>query len=216
MSVDTAQPVLRLTDEARARVLEVRGQEPNPDQLALCVEVGGVERGAWAYEMYLQPLEEVGPDDLVEEHEGLSVVVPGASVPHLRGAELDVNRNLLEPDGMVIRNPNRPPAPADAASPAMAMPALELSGDVAQRVTQVLDQQVNPGIAAHGGRAELVQVEGDVAYVSMSGGCQGCAMSAATLRQGIETAIRHHVPEIAQVVDVTDHASGANPFYASQ
>ena len=78
---------------------------------------------------------------------------------------------------------------------------------------QVLDQFINPSIAAHGGSAELIAVEGDVAYVRLGGGCVGCGMAAVTLSQGITVAIKDAVPEIADVVDTTDHASGTNPYY---
>ncbi len=92
-------------------------------------------------------------------------------------------------------------------------PLPDLSGDVAQRVAQVLDAQINPAIASHGGRADLVAVDDDIAYLRLSGGCAGCGMAAVTLSQGIEVAIKQSVPEIARVVDVTDHASGTNPYY---
>jgi Fe/S biogenesis protein NfuA len=92
-------------------------------------------------------------------------------------------------------------------------PPADLSGDVPQRVTQVLEQQINPSIAAHGGRADLVAVEDGTAYVRMSGGCQGCGMASVTLSQGIEVALREGVPEVQRVVDVTDHAAGTNPYF---
>jgi Fe/S biogenesis protein NfuA len=92
-------------------------------------------------------------------------------------------------------------------------PEADLSGDVAQRVLQVLEQQVNPAIAMHGGSAELVAVEDSTAYVRLGGGCVGCGMATVTLSQGIEVAITEAVPEIERVVDVTDHASGTNPYY---
>jgi Fe/S biogenesis protein NfuA len=133
------------------------------------------------------------------------VVVPGESADKVRGSTLD-----LAGGGMVLRNPNSPsPAPPTAA----AEPPKDLSGPVAQRVLHVLDEQVNPAIAAHGGRADLVAVEEPVAYLHLSGGCQGCGMAAATLRQGIEAMIFEAVPEVTEVVDVTDHASGTNPYY---
>ena len=88
------------------------------------------------------------------------------------------------------------------------------TGTVEERLTTVLERVINPSIASHGGRAELVAVEGeDTAYVRLSGGCVGCGMAAVTLSQGIEVAIRESVPEIERVVDVTDHASGTNPYY---
>ena len=144
-------------------------------------------------------------DDVVEDHAGLPIVVPAASAADLRGATLDVRDG-----GMVIVNPNQPPGPA---SPAMAPPTGDLTGEVAQRVLQVLERQVNPSIAAHGGWAELVAVEEGTAYLRLGGGCQGCGMARVTLGQGIEVAIRDAVPEITAVVDVTDHAGGTNPYY---
>jgi len=98
-------------------------------------------------------------------------------------------------------------------SPAMAGSPADLSGDVSQRVQQVLEQQINPSIAAHGGRADLVAVEDDAAYLRLSGGCAGCGMATVTLSQGIEVALRESVPEITRVIDVTDHAAGTNPYY---
>jgi Fe/S biogenesis protein NfuA len=94
-------------------------------------------------------------------------------------------------------------------------PAADLSGAVAQAVMQVLEEQINPAIASHGGRAELVAVEDSIAYLRLSGGCQGCGMASVTLSQGIEVAILDTVPEITEVVDVTDHASGSNPYFES-
>ena len=79
---------------------------------------------------------------------------------------------------------------------------------------QLLDQQINPALAVHGGFAGLDRVEGDVVYVTMGGGCQGCAVSAMTLREGIARSIQEAIPEVGEVVDVTDHAMGENPYYA--
>jgi Fe/S biogenesis protein NfuA len=91
--------------------------------------------------------------------------------------------------------------------------ALRISGPMAERVQQVIDEVINPGIASHGGFVELVDVSDDTLYLRMGGGCQGCAASAATLRQGIERMVREQVPEIQNIIDVTDHNAGANPYY---
>jgi Fe/S biogenesis protein NfuA len=91
--------------------------------------------------------------------------------------------------------------------------ALRISGPLAERVQQVIDEVINPGIAAHGGYVELVDVSDDTLYLRMGGGCQGCAASAATLRMGIERMVREEVPEIQNIIDVTDHTAGANPYY---
>ena len=81
-------------------------------------------------------------------------------------------------------------------------------------VEALLDQQINPAVAAHGGHIAADRVEGGTVYLRMSGGCQGCAASSATLRQGVERMLRAALPQIGEIVDVTDHAAGSNPFYA--
>jgi Fe-S cluster biogenesis protein NfuA len=80
-------------------------------------------------------------------------------------------------------------------------------------VTELLDQRVNPVLNTHGGYVRLVKVEDRDVYVEMGGGCQGCAASQATLKYGVENAIREVAPQVRQVVDVTDHSSGTNPYY---
>ena len=82
-----------------------------------------------------------------------------------------------------------------------------------QAVKEVLDQRINPSVAAHGGHVALVDVREDTVYIRLEGGCQGCGLADVTLKQGIEVEIRRAVPAIAQVLDVTDHAGGSNPYY---
>ncbi len=84
---------------------------------------------------------------------------------------------------------------------------------VKTKIQEVFDTLINPAIANHGGYVRLIDVKEDRVFLEMGGGCQGCAMSMATLRYGIETAIRHEVPTVAEILDVTDHASGTNPYY---
>ncbi len=81
------------------------------------------------------------------------------------------------------------------------------------KIQEVFDTVINPAIANHGGFVRLIDVKDSRVFLEMGGGCQGCAMSMATLRYGIETAIRHEVPTVADILDVTDHASGTNPYY---
>jgi Fe-S cluster biogenesis protein NfuA len=84
---------------------------------------------------------------------------------------------------------------------------------VKEKIQYLLDQQINPGVAAHAGFVELVDVRDDTVYLRLGGGCQGCGAADFTLRQGIETVIRREVPEIRRVLDITDHAAGAHPYY---
>ncbi len=203
-------PVLTVTDQALAKVLELRTDEPAPQSLALWIEISGTSGDAYTYDMYFQATSDAGADAWTGVQDELTIVVPAASAPNMVGSVLDLNQNLMA-GGMSIRNPNRPPLPQ--ASPTMTGPPPDLSGDVAQRVIQVLDAQINPSIAAHGGHADLVAVTDGAAYLRLSGGCAGCGMAAVTLSQGIEVAIKQSVPEIVRIVDVTDHASGTNPYY---
>jgi len=201
---DTTTPLLTITDEARARVLEVRGAETDPDALGLWIEVSGVAGTAFTYDMYFRRVDEAGELDVVQHGDDLSVVVPGEHVDKIRGSTLD-----LSGGGMVLQNPNAPTVDAPYAD----TPDLDLDDPVVAKVVEVLAVQINPQIAAHGGFAELVAVDGSIAYLRMGGGCQGCGMAAVTLSQGIEVAILDSVPEITEVVDVTDHAGGTNPYY---
>ena len=204
--------VLNITEVARQKVLRVRANEDEAEKLALWLEIAGVANGKYKYDMYFQPADYAGPTDVVQRHDDLSVVIPAFSVDKVRGATLDVAGDPIE-GGLVLDNPNSP-SPAVGVAGASRPPA-DLSGDVAQRVLQVLDGQINPSIASHGGHAELVAVEEGTAYLRLSGGCQGCGMASVTLTQGIEVVIKESVPEITNVVDVTDHASGENPYFES-
>ena len=87
------------------------------------------------------------------------------------------------------------------------------TGPEAEAVLALLDEKINPAVAAHGGRISLVDVTDHVAYVRMEGGCQGCSASAVTLQQGVQNAILTEVTTIQGVVDVTEHALGENPFF---
>ena len=82
------------------------------------------------------------------------------------------------------------------------------------RVQQVLDEMINPGVAAHGGFVELLDVQDDNVFIRMGGGCQGCGAADVTLKMGIERLIREQVPQVREILDTTDHASGMNPYYA--
>ena len=89
----------------------------------------------------------------------------------------------------------------------------DLEAIIWDKVATVIEQEINPGIASHGGFIELLEVVNDTIYLMMGGGCQGCGMAALTLRQGVEAAIRDKVPEVGEVRDSTDHEAGLNPYF---
>ena len=202
-----ADQMLSITEKAQANILDIISQEPDGDEVALEIRIVGVHEGKFTYDLAMIGTQDIAPADHMEAHGMLSVVIPADSVENLTGATLDMSRDLLNP-GLEIDNPNGP-------SPRIGGdgPPPELTGPVAEQIVQVLDQQINPAIASHGGVAELVAVEGGTAYLRLGGGCQGCGMASVTLSQGIEQTIREAIPEITGVIDVTDHASGQNPYY---
>jgi Fe/S biogenesis protein NfuA len=210
MSADdqtSGEPMLAITNAAYDKVMGFLLQEAEPERQAMWLEVTGTSANQWTCSLSLKPLDAAAPYDAVVRQRDLAIVVPERDFDKVRGATIDWLDDPFGAHGLRVDNPNTP-------SPAIgAPPPADLSGDVPQRVIQVLDQQVNPTISAHGGRAELVAVEQETAYLRLGGGCQGCAMATVTLSQGIEAAIIQAVPEITSVVDVTDHQSGTNPYF---
>jgi Fe/S biogenesis protein NfuA len=203
----SGEPMLAITNAAYDKVMGFLLQEAEPERQAMWLEVTGTSANQWTCSLSLKPLDAAAPYDAVVRHRDLAIVIPERDFDKVRGATIDWLDDPFGAHGLRVDNPNTP-------SPAIgAPPPADLSGDVAQRVIQVLDQQVNPTITAHGGRAELVAVEQGTAYLRLGGGCQGCAMATVTLSQGIEAAIIQAVPEITSVVDVTDHQSGTNPYF---
>ena len=198
---------LDMTNAAYDKVMGFLLQVPEPERQAMWIEVTGTSANQWTCSISLKPLDAAAPYDAIVRHRDLAIVIPERDFDKVRGATIDWLEDPFGTSGLRVDNPNTP-------SPAIGVPPpADLSGDVAQRVIQVLDQQVNPTIAAHGGRAELVGVEQGTAYLRLGGGCQGCGMATVTLSQGIERAIIQAVPEITSVVDVTDHQSGTNPYF---
>lgn len=201
----TLEQVLTVTPLARSKVLELREGETDPASMGLRIEIVGETGNDFAYDLSFQSVASAAEDDRVDEQGGLAVIVPAATVERLAGSTLDVPSNATQ-GGLVIRNPNKPARTPDG--------LLELTGDLPDKVQQVIEKKVNPMLDLHGGYATFVGVEDDRVYITMGGGCHGCAMSTATLVDGIQVIMREALPEINEVIDVTDHATGENPFYS--
>ncbi len=195
------EQIVTISDEALAKVLEVRSREPDADQLALVIAITGVNGLNFSYELSFINVEDAGGEDAVTHYGSLPVIVPTRHLDDLRGANLHVNNG-----GLAIDNPNSP-------IPKITPGSTGRPGSLSERVAAVLNEQINPAIAAHGGWAELVDVDGNDVVLRLGGGCQGCGLAQMTLRHGIEAALRQAIPEIGEVVDITDHGSGENPYY---
>jgi len=82
-----------------------------------------------------------------------------------------------------------------------------------EKIQYLIDTQINPGVAEHGGAVQIVDIRGGSLYLKLHGGCQGCGAADFTLKQGIETIVKRAVPEIDQIIDLTNHSAGTNPYY---
>jgi len=86
--------------------------------------------------------------------------------------------------------------------------------DPVGRIQRVIDEEINPAVAAHGGRVALLGAVGGQVRIRLEGGCQGCSLAEVTVRQGVERLLRERVPEVVAIIDVTDHRAGTTPYYA--
>jgi len=123
------------------------------------------------------------------------VLVSKEGIPYLEGTEVDLNDE----------------SELEAFNPSMSI--TEISGSVEDQIRHVLEEEVNPMVASHGGVVSLLEVKDQNAYLEFGGGCQGCGMIDVTLKHGVEVMIKAQIPEIEAIYDVTDHAEGTNPYY---
>jgi Fe/S biogenesis protein NfuA len=203
--------MIQLTDEARARIQALMDAGAVRDP-ALRITLATGEDGAVRspmdreYAISLVEREDKQKTEIAINLEGIRVLLNLDTSTLLSGATISWSD---EAGGFRVETPrpNRPPTTVTSSGGA------GLSGPLAERVQAVFDTLVNPRIAAHGGAVELVDVADDVIYVRMTGGCQGCAASALTLRQGIDRMVREEIPEVRDIVDLTDHDAGVNPYY---
>ncbi len=188
-----ALPGIETSPLAARRISEVRTRARRPDAWVR-MTLAGRREGRLVFTFDLADPGEERPDELqIPGPDGIRYLVPA----HVRGS-LDGVLIDADPSTGALRAETRAPA---AASP------------IARQVQALLDEEINPAVAMHGGYIELIEVSDGVAIVEMGGGCQGCGLAEVTLSQGVRTAIQERFPEITDVVDVTDHAQGASPYY---
>jgi Fe/S biogenesis protein NfuA len=187
------QPRIDATEFALTRIDQVRANRRQPDA-GVRVAITGRSEGRFVYDMQLVAPGQEHPGDLVVEGpRGVPLHIPLASAAYLDGVTLDADP---ETGALTVDNPN----------PLWLEP-------LAQDVQRLIDLEINPAVAQHGGHIDLLDVSDGVAYVHMGGGCQGCGMASVTLAHGVRTAILDRFPEITDVRDTTDHAQGTNPYY---
>ena len=197
-----SQLALNLTPTAIEKFKAVinEGEHYEPENALVRVMIKGRAATEYEYTMGLAEKEEDPAEhmrDSFYDFGDVKVVVDDVSMKSLKGSTIDYKEDL-NAAGFVIDNPNKP-----------------VFNDMERDVQELLNQQINPQIKSHGGQVDVVRYEEDdsVLYIEMSGGCQGCSSSSATLKNGVETMIYDEFPDIEDIRDVTDHESGENPYY---
>jgi Fe/S biogenesis protein NfuA len=189
--------MIHVTDAAKKKFIEIVSAEKREGHgLRVVVQGGGTHRPEFALN-FVAPSESTS-DDLIQDVGEFVVYIDPTSAKYLEGASVDFIDNLSG-SGFRVEAPN-----AGLPRP---------TGPIAEAVQKALDDKINPAVASHGGYIDLVAVEDDTAYLRFGGGCQGCGMVNVTLKQGVERILFTEVPGLARVMDVTDHASGTNPYY---
>lgn len=197
--------MIEVTETAREKI---RGalEKSDPPRSHLRIDVRSAN-GAFEYRMAALDGGDVAEGDVTVEAGPVTIVLDPDSARNIEGATIDFHESLIE-SGFRIDNPNEPESPAFGSGERE-----DLEGPVPDRVRMLLDQEINPTIAAHGGVVRMVDYRDGKVFLAFGGGCHGCGMVDVTLKQGIETRIREAVPEVVEVVDTTDHSSGENPYY---
>lgn len=200
--------MIEITAGARARIQNlVEAEVVGDPALRITLDAGNPSPLVREYAISLVEREDRERTEIAINVDGIRVFLNLDTSNLLSGAIID----WIDDEGtggFQVHDPNARPKPKRPES------ELRISGPLADRVQRVIDEVINPGIAAHGGYVELVDVSDDSMYIKMGGGCQGCAASQATLRMGIERMVREQVPEILNIVDVTDHEAGVSPYYS--
>jgi Fe/S biogenesis protein NfuA len=193
--------MIKVSDSAQQYFNRLIGQQ-DEDGLGLRISVSHPGTPGASCDLQFSPEGQRKEDDRVVNLEGFNMFVAAASEKWLADAEIDFEE---DPTGgqLTIRAPG--------------IKGSEPSGDadMTQRINWLLETEINPALASHGGQVSLVEITEKLEVIlQFGGGCQGCGMADVTLKQGIEQTLTRNIPEITAVLDVTDHQSGTNPYYA--
>ncbi len=189
---------LEVTDNAINKVFGIMDtdDEYSPDTTLFRVVVRGKTGNSYDYGMGLEfKKDDYGTSEFFFDLDKFEMIIDEQSLIVLDGATIDYKEDL-NAEGFVVNNPNKPE-----------------SSELEEDITELIDSTVNPQIASHGGKIEVVKVEDGILYIKMLGGCQGCSASKYTLQFGVEKQIKAEFPEIKKIVDITDHDEGENPYY---
>ena len=192
---------MKVTDKALQKILKILDDQ-DVSVKGLRITAESISPLKVDYRIQLVDDDSVHDDDEINsfsyEDKRLDVYVDADSQHLVKDVEVDFI-DTFAGEGFKINAPSHIPDHMDK--------------DVVTAIDSLLKEKINPSIASHGGRVSLVDVKDNIMFVQMEGGCQGCAASAVTLRQGIEATVKNTIPQIEEIIDITDHASGKNPYY---
>ena len=203
-----SRPIITVTDAALAKVLELRNEEADAEQLGLRLAIASGPGEDFRYDLSFDEFLKADFADEVRTHSGtdgstIKVIVPAGDVDRLQDATLDYG----DAQGLVIRNPNRPAPPN--------VEGLVQGDELSAEIEAMVTSEVNPALAAHGGFVTYVGHDGQgTVYMTMGGGCHGCSMSKMTMLDGVQTMLGEAIPAVQRVRDLTDHSTGENPYYS--
>ena len=194
-----------ITEKAKSKILSLMKEQGRPVegvQLSITGTIPNTEYGLAFIEAGKSD-----PKDVMIEISDIKVFMEFRNAHFLEDVVVDYI-STLQQSGFKVENPKviMPPPDVPEGTP-------NLSSSEAKAVKHVLDTEINPAVAGHGGHISMVDVKDHIAYIRLGGGCQGCGMADVTLKQGVIVAIKKAVPEIVEVLDVTDHAGGNNPYF---
>lgn len=206
LAANAVHSIITITPDALVKLVELRDTEADAERLGLRLEIISKRGEDFRYDLSFEVVTRAALTDEVRTHTGdghtLKVIIPADSAELLEGATLDHSDSA----GLVIRNPNKPQPPV--------VEGLIHDDALSADIVRVIDAEVNPALAAHGGFVTFVghDNEGTV-FLTMGGGCHGCSMSKMTMLDGVQTMLVEQIAAVERVRDLTDHTAGENPFY---
>jgi len=195
--------IITITPVAHAKLIELRDAESERERLGLRLEILSGPGEDFRYDLVFDEFVKAAFTDEVRTINGLKIIIGAKDLDLLRGAELDHD----DAKGLLIRNPNKPLKAS--------FEGLVADDEISAQIEAIVFNDVNPALSAHGGFVTFAGHDKEgTAYFTMGGGCHGCSMSRQTMLEGVQTMISSQVPTIVKVRDLTDHSTGANPYYS--
>ena len=189
--------MLKISDIAKTKIKEAMENYKKP---VIGIRAIAQARSPFqvSYNLAFVDEKNVNKNDKVVKIDEVNLYIEKEQVQYFEGVTLDYEDGLAGGGFKFIDLPRVPK---------------KYKGTLAEKVIKVIDEEINPGIASHGGFVSLIDVKGNDVIIQMGGGCQGCGMANVTLKEGIEVALKKAIPEIGGIYDVTEHAKGENPYY---